>query len=306
MLYKKLKKEAVDPSARLLYDQRQAALKWILVCSFGYLGFKNARFGKIDAHIATCAYSREILKKAVAIAESRGFRRIHGIVDSIWLKKPNASNEEYEDLACEIEKCLGFPVSFEGQYKWIVFLNSRMDQRVPVLNRYYGVFEDGKLKLRGIDLRRHDSSEIVNQCQKDMLAAFSKARDSEQFKTIIPEALAILKMYVAKLRQRDVAIENLTITRNLSKNPEDYEKTIPQAVAAKRLVKEGHEVHAGQGVSYVLTRRKPRVLGNRALPLELATGREYDAAGYVELLCSSAMNLLLPFEYDLKRLRELV
>jgi DNA polymerase elongation subunit (family B) len=32
-LYKKYKKEASDPPTRLLYDKRQAALKWILVCS---------------------------------------------------------------------------------------------------------------------------------------------------------------------------------------------------------------------------------------------------------------------------------
>ena len=31
--YKKFKKEATDPPTRLKYDQRQAALKWILVCS---------------------------------------------------------------------------------------------------------------------------------------------------------------------------------------------------------------------------------------------------------------------------------
>jgi DNA polymerase elongation subunit (family B) len=31
--YKKLRKEAPDPPTRLRYDQRQAALKWILVCS---------------------------------------------------------------------------------------------------------------------------------------------------------------------------------------------------------------------------------------------------------------------------------
>jgi DNA polymerase elongation subunit (family B) len=32
-IYKKYKKEATDPPTRLRYDQRQAALKWILVCS---------------------------------------------------------------------------------------------------------------------------------------------------------------------------------------------------------------------------------------------------------------------------------
>lgn len=33
MAYKKFKNEALDPPTRLRYDQRQAALKWILVCS---------------------------------------------------------------------------------------------------------------------------------------------------------------------------------------------------------------------------------------------------------------------------------
>jgi DNA polymerase elongation subunit (family B) len=33
MLYKKFKKKATDPPTRLRFDQRQAALKWILVCS---------------------------------------------------------------------------------------------------------------------------------------------------------------------------------------------------------------------------------------------------------------------------------
>ena len=33
MIYKRFKKNALDPPSRLRYDQRQAALKWILVCS---------------------------------------------------------------------------------------------------------------------------------------------------------------------------------------------------------------------------------------------------------------------------------
>ncbi len=45
------------------YDKRQAALKWILVTSFGYLGFNNSKFGRIDAHIAVCAFTRDIILK---------------------------------------------------------------------------------------------------------------------------------------------------------------------------------------------------------------------------------------------------
>src|SRR2546427_4977681 len=151
--YKTRKKEARDDFEKSLYDQRQSALKWILVCSFGYLGFKNARFGKIDAHIATCAFSRKVLKQAVALAEAHGFQLVHGIVDSMWLRKPSATAEEYEELCTEISRELNLPISFEGIYKWVVFLNSKIDPRVPVLNRYYGIFQDGTLKVRGIDLR---------------------------------------------------------------------------------------------------------------------------------------------------------
>src|SRR5213593_4830488 len=64
--------------------------------SFGYLGFKNARFGNIDAHIATCAFSRKVLKQAVALAEAHGFQLVHGIVDSFWLRKKEATRGEYE------------------------------------------------------------------------------------------------------------------------------------------------------------------------------------------------------------------
>src|SRR5207244_7222183 len=57
---KRLKQTASDTQARQTYDRRQTALKWILVTSFGYLGYKNFVFGRIEAHEAVTAYSREL------------------------------------------------------------------------------------------------------------------------------------------------------------------------------------------------------------------------------------------------------
>ncbi len=39
------------------YEKMEGALKWILVVCFGYLGFRNARFGRIEAHQTVCADS---------------------------------------------------------------------------------------------------------------------------------------------------------------------------------------------------------------------------------------------------------
>ena len=51
------------------------------------LGYKNAKFGTVDGHMAVCAFGREALLNAASTAEANGFEVIHGIVDSLWLKK---------------------------------------------------------------------------------------------------------------------------------------------------------------------------------------------------------------------------
>jgi DNA polymerase-2 len=287
----------VDPSLLIAVKRR----------AIGYLGFKNARFGKIDAHIATCAFSREALKKAVTIAESRGFKLVHGIVDSMWLKKKDATINEYKLVCDEIEKNLDLPISFEGSYKWIVFLNSRINPTLPVLNRYYGIFEDGSLKVRGIDLRRHDTPNIVRKCQNDMLSIFSEASNSSEFMSLIPKALKVMQSYVLMLRTGRAQIDDLIVEKRLSKNLEGHTHHVEQAIAADNLVKQGGSVHGGQSVSYVMGSSSSKVYNNRAIPVELLDGRvQYDLEKYVTLLLSSAMNLLLPFGYDLDLLRKYV
>jgi DNA polymerase elongation subunit (family B) len=284
----------VDPSVLIAAKRR----------AIGYLGFKNARFGKIDAHIATCAFSRGALKKATAIAESRGFRLVHGIVDSMWLKKKDATIDEYKLLCDDIERELDLPISFEGRYKWIVFLNSRVNPKLPVLNRYYGVFEDGSLKVRGIDLRRHDTANIVRNCQRAMLSVLAEANSSSEFIALIPKALKVMRMYVTMLRMRETPIEDLVLEKRLSKSPGEYTNRVEQGIAASHLVKEGGSVHGGQNVSYVITSDTSRISDNRAIPIELLDERaHYDSEKYITLLLSSAMNLLLPFGYNLDYLR---
>lgn len=201
----------------------------------------------------------------------------------------------------EIGRELELPISFEGRYRWIVFLSSKVDHRSPVLNRYYGVLEDGTVKVRGIELRRHDTPGIVNSCQADMLGVLSRGRDSFQFRTLIQEALSVLRSYVEMVRNRVVPTEELVIAKNLSKNPDEYSNLVPQAIAAKHLAREGGRVHAGQRIDFVLTRKKG------AVPLELVDENAvYDWERYRKLLISSAENLLLPLGYDRDRLGKIV
>ena len=87
LYYKRMKDNSSDPHLREVYDRRQTALKWILVTCFGYLGYKNAKFGTVDGHIGVCAFGRDALLNAAHMAEDNGFQVIHGIVDSLVAQK---------------------------------------------------------------------------------------------------------------------------------------------------------------------------------------------------------------------------
>ncbi len=175
-----------------IYKQRKAALKWILVTSFGYLGFNNTKFGKIDAHMAVCAFARKLLLDAIHMAEDDGFRILHGIVDSIWIHKKNVTKNDYDNLRKKITIKTGFDLSLDF-YNWIVFLPSKNNKIVPIPNKYFGAKKDGTLKIRGIETRRHDTPKFFKECQIEILNLFSSCKSISDVKDAISEARLIQK-----------------------------------------------------------------------------------------------------------------
>jgi len=299
--YKRLVKETKDEKLREIYDKRQTALKWILVTCFGYLGYKNAKFGTVDGHMGVCAFGRDALLTASHIAEDRGFSVIHGIVDSLWLKKAEASSEDYVRLCEEIVKKVDLPLDFAGLYKWIAFLPSKMHPNVPVLNRYYGVKEDGNLKVRGLEVRRRDTPKFVYDAQMEMIKALSSADDSKGFVEKIPDALKVVKEYRKKLLNGEVPVWDLIVTKRLSKDLENYTQKVSQVIAGEQLLKEGFEVSAGKSVKFLFTSAKNKRYRRRVKAKELVEeGTNPDVRKYLLLLYSAASNILSPFGYSSK------
>jgi DNA polymerase elongation subunit (family B) len=304
-IYKRLRGEEKDPELRMVYDRRQGALKWILVTSFGYLGYKNARFGKVDAHIAVCAFAREDFLRTVRMAEERGFEVIHGIVDSLWLKKEGASPREYVELCDAVSEEIGVQLNVEGRYRWIVFLPSRMHAEIPVLNRYYGVFESGKIKVRGIEAVRRDTPPYFKEAQMDMIRVLAKAPNSEAFKGSIEESVDVLKGYVEQVRKKDVDARDLTVSKRLSMHPNKYTHHVFQAIAARQLMKEGIEITGGQTVRYLITDAENKRASKRVKAAELINAEtQYDAQKYMDMLILAGANILSPFGYTERTLKD--
>lgn len=301
--YKRRMGKARDPGVRELYDRRQRALKWILVTCFGYLGYRNARFGRIEAHESVTAFARDNLLRAARIAEENGFEIVHGIVDSLWVKKLGATGSEFISLCEEIESKTGLPITLEGIYRWIVFLPSKIRTGIPVLNRFFGVFENGRLKARGVMMRRGDTPELIRRTQREMLEKVAKARDAEEFKEKIPDALGVIRRYTMDLMGRGARAGDLAIYRQLSRHPLAYKVKAHTAIAARQMLDAGIELQPGQMIAYIVTRagaRNPN-LRVRALPLVRERDR-YDRRWYLDLLLDSGEELFGQFGYTREKI----
>uniref|UniRef100_A0A7C3UZD2 DNA-directed DNA polymerase n=1 Tax=Desulfobacca acetoxidans TaxID=60893 RepID=A0A7C3UZD2_9BACT len=276
-------KEA-PPEAAVLYQQRQNALKWMLVTCFGYLGYKNARFGRIEAHEAVTAFGRDKLLTAKEICEARGYKVLHGLTDCVWIRKPGMTAEGLRDLCREISEATDVKLALEGVYRWIAFLPSRQNRERPVATRYFGVFADGRVKARGLSCRRRDTPPFVRRAQEALLALLATGATPEELRSLKPELEDRAEGFRQRLREGGLNPQELVVTRVLSQPLADYRVETPTALALRQLQQAGVRVRPGEKVRFVhRERRRPKDCRVKAAPfLEDLEG--YDTAVYLELL----------------------
>jgi DNA polymerase-2 len=171
-----------------------------------------------------------------------------------------------------------------------------VDARIPVANRYFGVFQSGEIKVRGIELRRHDTPDFIKELQQQMLNILAKAPDAEQARDLLPEVQALVRRRLADLKRGFVPPEKLIVRQTLSRELEAYRSPSPTALAARQLAEYDKNLRPGQVVRFVYTLGKP---GVRAwdIPGEMDI-RTIDVARYSTLLERAVETIFQPFKVD--------
>jgi len=291
--FKRLIEEGNDAKK---YEYIQNTLKGVLVSCFGYLGFKNAKFGRVEAHTAVTALAREVMLQTQDIGEAMDLEMIHGIVDSVWLKG-DISHENVEEFCRRVTEKVDISMSPKGVFKWMVIPSSRLHPTIAPLNRYYGVYKNGSIKTRGIETRRRDTCLYVGDCQMSMIRVFARANDKAGFLERIPDAYAVCQSYIDRLHDEDVDLRDLILNNTLTREPHEYRATSRAAIVARQLVKAGRELHAGQKVRYVMTDAGADNPLRRVSAFELLNNStRYDPQAYAEL-CERAFENLVPAQY---------
>jgi DNA polymerase-2 len=289
-----IKRPGTPPAEVERLKRRVKMLKWILVTAFGYQGYRNARFGRIECHEAINAYARELIVRLVRHAEERGYRVVHGIVDSLWLApRDPAKWPDAEAFARSASEEFDLPLGYEGRYRWIVFLPSVTGIGVP--NRYYGLYESGAFKLRGVGSRRHDTPLLLRRFEGEILDMMKRAPDAPAVLRLLPRLLARTDRFAEQLKERRWPVEELLITHRLSQEVSAYVTFTDSVAAMRQLADAGVTRMPGESVRFVVRDRRSRSWRDRVRVAELLEpDDDYDVGAYLELMARSAETLLAP------------
>jgi DNA polymerase elongation subunit (family B) len=270
--------------------QKVDFLKWCLVTMFGYQAFKNRKIGIIETHESIQAYAREIMLRTSRIAETHGWEVLHGIIDSIYVKKNEFTDTDIQRLGREIYYQTGMELNHEGNYRWMVFLPSITDENIPVPSHFYGVFEDGEIKCRGIEARRKDVPKIVADMQLKMIETLAPAKSEDEFRALFPKVFKILKNYIKSLP--NATVDDLTIIRTLSKT--NYINDIAQKIVLQQMKNEGFDVKSGMKIAYIIRGMDNKNPLKRYVSIENFNGK-FDINKYAELMIRATFSILQPF-----------
>jgi len=288
-----------------LYKELQMAWKWILLVCFGYTGYRNARYGRIECYESITAFSREILLTAMEVAEQAGYRVLHGIVDSLWIEAEHPLVSPTH-LSRRISTKTGIKMDVEGQYHWIVFLPCK-EGEVGALNRYYGLFTDGSVKVRGIELRQRNAPHFLKKLQQEMLAVLSQASSAQEFTEVIPKALEMFQTYGRALLRKEVDNNDLVITTRISRAVSAYKVNTIAKAALLQVRDLGMHVEPGQSISYIVSDEHTRNYRDRVCIVEsLEKDKQYDNNYYLRQCAKCAESILIPFGYTQEKLETML
>jgi DNA polymerase-2 len=223
---------------------------------------------------------------------------LHALTDAMWVTKKGAVRKDYENLKNLInlkvnqkfpkffDESMAYEIVIEGIYKWIIFIESKKD-KIGVSNRFLGLFDDYKYKIRGIELRRRDTPIFIKEFQAEILEIMKNINSKNDFRKLSKQIWQMFDDYSEKICNGKIPAEKLCVKKRMSKNPLEYKKNTDISQAAQTLIAEGIDINPGESINLIF------VQGNQALPYEIfiKNPQPLNTEKYIKLLKESMIIL---------------
>ncbi|HKW05074.1 MAG TPA: DNA-directed DNA polymerase I, partial [Nitrososphaerales archaeon] len=276
---KTLSKEEVD-----LYKVVSQGLKVILNASYGVLGFESFPLYCLPAAEAVATLGRYAITRTIEKCKELGIGVIYSDTDSLFLEAPSES--QIASVSSWTQKELGIELDVDKTYRYVAMSDLKKN--------YFGVLSDGTVDLKGLTGKKSQTPQFIKDSFYEILNILSRIKTSDDFETAKEEIMARLKSDYARLKERQISMDDLAFNVMIGKDVARYKDSIPQHVrAAQLLQKNGREIKAGDIISFVKT-----VTGDGAKPASIARKDEIDIEKYLDYMRSTFDQILGSMGYN--------
>lgn len=295
-----------------LLDIQQQSVKILTNSFYGYTGWSAAKFYKRECAEATTAWGRHFIKRAVTVAEERGFKVIYGDTDSIFAKLTDARGdvedrreailEKAKEVSERISKELPLELEIQDFFKSIFFTGKK--------KRYAALTDKGEIVVRGLEVRRGDWCELAKEVQTKVIDLILREKDPAA-------AVKYTRSVIQGLKEGKIPLDKLIIYKTLTRKISGYETKQAHVIAAERALASRIVYEVGSKIPYVILKGVGKT-SDRAFPVDLiersegnemtAEGRRYqiDTAYYVQhQVIPVAHRVLQLFGYDLSSFEDM-
>lgn len=253
---KKLIVPGMDADLKAQYNIRQLALKLTANSMYGCLGFSNSRFYAKHLAALVTQKGRDILLNTKGIVTKLNFEVIYGDTDSIMINSYSIDYDEVFKIGNSIKQAVNkiyrqVELDIDGVYKYMLLLNKKKYAAVTVTKVKNGELEC-RQELKGLDIVRRDWSQISVMAGHAVLDELLSDKPLDER---IDNIHAKLEKIRDDINNDDIPLNLLTITKQLTKNPREYQKiqSMPHVQVALRMNQTKNKRYKrGDMVSYVI------------------------------------------------------
>ncbi|MEM2996434.1 MAG: DNA polymerase domain-containing protein [Candidatus Bathyarchaeia archaeon] len=300
--YKRLRKVFPKDSTEWRWcEQRQSALKEILVCIYGFSGCDVNRYGNVYTYAKINEVSRGLLVRAINVSRRMGYRVLYADCDSVFVQRDWASREDYEILAAQIQEELGLPIALDKHFKFLVLLRQEADPDIEATRRYFGKLTNGELFYRGVELRRHDYPPFLKEFEERLMGILFDAETKEEVEQRqYMKAVEYVVRMLEEVASGSIPPESLIITKMLRRPLDSYRALSPHVSAAIQMIQSGRRLKGGHSpylsppINFIYVNAEHPNPFRRVMPADMINGdhHHYDREKYQEMLLDVAETVL--------------